>query len=323
MRIKGMVVLAMMVSLVLSLGGCSAGEKAYPNKPIEFVVPSSAGGSGDAFIRTVADILTKEKLINVPTTVVNKPGGSGAIAFKYSAEKIGDPYVIQSTPSTFIVAPILSKDCPNYTQFTPIAMLATEPQCIIVKADSPYQTLESLVEGSKSKSGGLTWSFSSVGSYDHLMALQFARMTGAKVVLVPQPSDNESIVAVLGGHADVASMSMRSALGQVEAGKVKMIGVACLERAKKVPDVPTLKELGYDIVMGIPRAVCAPKDIPENARDVLIDAFKKLAATERWQKYVDDECLVPEEHYGDDYTNFLKVETEKVEPLLRDAGLVQ
>ncbi|ATW26583.1 Bug family tripartite tricarboxylate transporter substrate binding protein [Candidatus Formimonas warabiya] len=327
MNYRKMVVLTTILSLVLvsslSLVGCSAKKDAYPNKPIELVVQAGAGGASDAFCRMVADILTKEKIINVPISVVNKTGGGGAVAFKYSAAKKGDPYVLQNAPSTFITLPLQTKDCPNYTEFTPIAMVATEPLAIIVKADSPYQSIEDLVEAAKTKPEGITWTFSSVGGFDHLLGLQFGKIAGGKFVYVPQTSDNESIVAILGGHVDVASMTMRLAVGQVQAGKMKILGMASQERAEKLPDVPTLKELGYDIVLGIPRAIAAPKDIPEDAETFLVDAFKKMGETERWKKYVEDEWLLPEVYYGDDFGAYLKTETEKVEPLLKDAGLIK
>ncbi|ATW25402.1 Bug family tripartite tricarboxylate transporter substrate binding protein [Candidatus Formimonas warabiya] len=323
MRLKRIILLTMMVFLILSLVGCSAGDKAYPNRPIEFVCQTNAGGSSDAFLRTVADMLTKEKLINVPITVSNKPGGGGAVAYKYVADKKGDPYVVLSATSTFITTPLQSKDCPNYTQFAPICMLACDPSCIIVKTDSPYQTLADLIADSKNREEGITWALASVGSSDHVMGIQFARMIGGKIVFVPQTSDGETIVAVLGGHADVGSMSMRSALGQVEAGRMRILAISSVERAKKLPDVPTLKEIGYNLVSGIPRGVVAPKDIPEDAREVLIEAFKKLLATERWKKYVYDECLVSEEYFGDDFTSYLKRESEMYEPLLREIGFIK
>ncbi len=307
-----------------TVAGCGGKEKAkYPSKPIEYIVHAGAGGSADTFARVVTDNLTKEKLITVPFVVTNKPGGGGAVAFKYVAAKAGDPYVLLSVPSTLVTAPMVSKDCPDYKEFTPITLLATEPITIAVSADSPYKTLDDLIRIGKEKPGGLTWAMASIGSNDHLFALLFAKKAGVKIVGTPNTTETDAMVAVLGGHADAASLSPRTALGQVQAGKMRILAISTTQRLKGMPDVKTAREQGLDISLGTPRGVVAPKGIPAEDQKFLIEQYKKLQASERFKKYLDDMYLVQENIYGDDYAKFLKEQTNISRPLLQEAGLIK
>ena len=307
----------------LSLGALFGGGGKYPSKPIEYVVQASPGGGSDTFVRVVADILAKEKIITVPIAVVNKAGGGGAVSYKYTASKAGDPHFFQNIPSTFITTPLVSKDCPNYKEFTPIGLLAYEPIAIGVKASSPYKTIKDLIEGSKTKAGGLTWAHTSVGNFDHLLAMLFAKSTGAKVVGLPVTADNDVMVAVLGGHAEVGSLTPRGALGQIKAGEIRLLAISAPERLKDMADIPTLKELGIDVMMATPRGVIAPKNLPDDARNFILTAFKKMTETPRWKKFLADEWLVPANVFGDDFGKWLIAETNKVEPVLKEVGLIK
>lgn len=318
------VVVALLLVVAFAITGCSSTEKVkYPTKPIEFIVHSGAGGAPDAFVRMVSDILTKEKLVNVPISVVNKVGGGGTIAFKYVASKAEDPYVLLGFPSVFITQAVISpKDSPSYKEFTPIALLAIDPICVVVNADSPYKTLNDLIEAGRTKPGGITWATTSMGSYDHVMALKFAETTKSKVVLLPNSSDGDAVVAVLGGNADCVSLNPRGIIGQVKAGKMRILAVSTAQRVQGI-DAPTLREAGVDIALGGPRGVAAPKNIPPEAKAFLVNTFKKLSEHERWKKYVQESYAVPANLFGDDIVKFLQEQTEYVSPVLKEAGLIK
>ena len=319
------VIAALFVVSSFSIMGCSSSEKviAFPTKPVEFVVHSGAGGAPDLYVRTVADILNKEKLITVPISVSNKPGGGGSVSFKYVASKAGDPHVLLGIPSVFITQALINpKESPNYKEFTPIALLAIEPICIVVKADSPYKTLADLIEVGKTKPGGITWALTSLGSYDHIMALKIADTTKAKIVILPNSSDGEAVVAVLSGNADCVTLGPRGVLGQVQAGNLRILAVSTAQRVSGV-DAPTLREGGIDLATGGPRGVVAPKDLPAEAKAILLSDMKKVVETERWKKYLQDSYSVSTNLFDADFTNYLKTETERVEPILKAAGLIK
>lgn len=328
MRCKKLAALAAVVALVavsaFSLAGCSSTEQAkYPTKPIEFVVHSGAGGAPDLFVRTVSDILTKQKLITVPITVTNKPGGGGSVAFKYVASKAADPYTLLGTPSVFTTQAIISpKDSPNYTEFTPIGLLCIEPIAVVVKADSPYKTMNDLIEVGKTKPEGVTWALTSLGSYDHIMALSISEMTKAKIVFLPNSSDGEAVVQVMSGNADCVSINPRGVMGQVQAGTLRILAVSTAQRVSGV-DAPTMKESGLDIATGGPRGIVAPKNIPADAKQLLVGDMKKLVETEQWKNYLKETYAVPANLFDADFGQYLKQESERVEPLIKQAGLIR
>lgn len=305
----------------VSLAAWGGGK--FPSKPIEYVVQSSPGGGSDTFVRLISDILTKEKLINATIVVMNKAGGGGAVAYKYTASKAGDGHFLQNVSSNFISTPLISKDCPGYKEFTPIILLAYEPIAVIVKASSPYKTVKDLVEASKTKPGGLTWAHTSVGNFDHLLAMLVAKKSGAKVVGLPVTADNDVLVSVMGGHAEVGSIAPRGALGQVKAGDLRILAFSTPARLPNMSDVPTLKEGGVDVVLATPRGVVAPKGIPEEAKSYYLTAFQKMTQTERWKKFLTDEWLIAANLSGDDFGKWLKTESDKVEPILKEVGLIK
>lgn len=319
--------LTIMVVVVLCLGlaltGCAKKNDAYPSQPIEYVVHSSAGGSSDIFTRTITDFLAKEKLITVPFTVVNKTGGGGAVAYQYTRDQKGNPYVLQNIPSTFITTPIITKDCPGYEDLTMIANLVIEPDCVIVSAKSKYYTIDDLIADCKNTSGGLNLSTSSIGSYDHLAEMLFNKAIGVDNVIIPNDSDGEAMVAVLGGHVAASFLAPRVVMPQVLAGELRVLAITGDKRFDDLPDVPTLKEMGIDVVISTPRGVAAPPDIPAEAKDFLINTYVKLSETATWKEYIKKEFAMPYVLTGADYTEFMKAETEKVRPLLEEAGLIE
>ena len=317
--------IAFMAILVLCLGMVSAVEAAqpYPSKPIEYIVHSSAGGSSDTFTRTIANFLAQEKLVTVPITVMNRTGGGGAVAYKYVASRAGDPYTLLNIPSTFITTPIIAPDCPNYEEFTLIANLVLEPDVFVVNAKSEFHTIDDLINAAKTIEGGITFAIPSIGSYDHLAQMLFAKAVGGKVVALPFSSDAEAMIAVLGDHAHVTSVAPRIIMPQVLAGELRALAITSEGRYAPLPDVPTMKEQGIDLVIGTPRGVAAPKNIPEEARAFLTETYKKLSETESWKEVLQREYLMPLVLFGDDYVRFMKAESERSQPLLEEAGLIQ
>jgi len=122
-----------------------------PDKPVEFVVQSAAGGGSDIFARTIAKVLAEEKIVTVPINVVNKPGGSGAVAYSYLNQKKGDPYLIATATGSYITTPVLGHSPVSYKNFTNLAVLCVEDYVAVVRADSPYKSLKDLIAAAKQK----------------------------------------------------------------------------------------------------------------------------------------------------------------------------
>ena len=269
-NLKKIVAIVCIIACLAMTFGCAKADK-YPSKPIEYVCQAKPGGSSDQFVRGIADLLNKEGIIDQTFVITNKPGGGGAVSYTYSSEKKGDPYVWQNVPSTMVTLSMTTPGAPSYKDFWQVGLLAIDPLCIAVSAESPYQTLEDLINSPEAQGDGLTWAFSGIGSYDHLTMVQFGKSSGANVVALPFESDSEAITAILGGHAHAASGSVKTFLPQIEAGMVRLLAVTTPERIASVPEVPTLKECGIDFEIYAPRGIFCPQDIPEDAYEYILE----------------------------------------------------
>lgn len=287
--------------LATSLVGCSntqtagtttkpAGESKpalnYPTKPIELVVPMSAGGGSDVFARQLAKILQDEKIIPQPITVVNKPGGSGAIGWTYVAEKKGDPYVISTTSSSFYTVPITGGSPVTYKNFTPLAGLGQDPNLLMVSYDSKYKTLEELIAAAKSGESKVSAAGSSGASDDAIIYNILADKIGAKMKYVPFTGGGEVMTALLGGHVDFAFVNPSEGLAQIEGKKLRALAISAEARISSLPDVPTFKEKGLDITLAQQRGIVAPLNVDPEIVKYLEDAFKKASESQAWKDFL-------------------------------------
>lgn len=256
----------------------------YPSKPIELVVPMSAGGGSDVFVRQIAKIIQDEKLSTQPITVVNKPGGSGAIGWSYVAEKKGDPYVISTTSSSYYTVPITGASPVSYKNFTPIVGLGQDPNLLMVGINSPYTTLEEFIAAAKA--GKLTAGGSSGASDDAIIFNMIGDLTGSTMKYVPFTGGGEVMTALLGGHVDFALINPSEAMTQIEAKKLKALAVSTEKRLESLKDVPTFKEKGLDITLCQQRGIVAPLDINPEIVKYLEDIFKKATDTPAWKDFL-------------------------------------
>ncbi len=312
---------------ILILGGTLASvgraQTGYPNKPIEYVVQASAGGASDAFVRNLALIFQTEKIISVPIVVNNKPGGSGAIAYGYTAQKAGNPYYLLNCTGNFISTPLEKPKVPGYKDFSPIALLAWDEGSIAVASDSAFKSVKDLVETARKRPKEVRFGGTSIGSQDHVTMHLLQRAGQCQFNYICYTGENEVIAALLGGHLDVGCFNPRMIRGHVEANKMRILAVSSAKRLASLPDVPTLSEMGLSVVWPMPRGVAAPKGIPAEAKNFLISAYKKLTQTQAWKKYVKDNALTEETLFGDDYIKYLESATDKARVIMKELGILK
>ena len=288
-----------------------------PTKPVDLVVHTGPGGGSDLLARAMVTMIEKEKLVPVRINVLNKPGGNGAVAAAALAEKKGDPHTIGLITSVWIAGPLTSAEAKvTVHDLKPIAQLMLEPAVFAVKADSPYKSLKDFIEAAKAKPGTLKQSGGSVTSRDNIVRLSMQHATGAKWTFVSFPGGGERLAALLGGHVDIMVIEPQEAGEQVRAGKLRVLAQLTDKRLAGWPDVPTLKEAGYD-VQPTPqiRAVVAPPEQPAEASAYWEHTFDALRKTESWKKYVADNQL--EEHFTNGAE--LKKTMVDIERQLKDA----
>jgi putative tricarboxylic transport membrane protein len=296
----------------------------FLTKPIEFVVQSAAGGGSDIMARTMQAIIEKEKLSTHPITVVNRAGGSGAIAFAYVAGKKGDPHFWLTATTSFLQTPLQGQSKFNYKDFTPLGHLAWDDFLIVVRADAPYKNMKDLIAAAKKKPGELRYGGSSAPGADSIIAFLIEKASGVKFNYIPFKSGGEVMVALLGGHIDLASANPCEALAQMEAKKVAVLGVNTDKRLEGAANIPTLKEQGIDAVFRQFRSIAAPKDIPKEAVKYYEELLKKLSENKTWQeKYIKENMLSSE--YVDSAGTFKVWEREnaKFAKVMKEMGFIK
>ena len=288
-----------------------------PTKTVDLIVHTGPGGGSDLLARAMVNMIEKEKLSPVRINVLNKPGGNGAVAAAALSEKKGDPHTIGLITSVWIAGPLTSAEAKvTVHDLKPVAQLMLEPAVFAVRADSPYKTLKDFIEAAKAKPGALKQSGGSVTSRDNIIRLSLQHATGAKWAFVSFQGGGERLAALLGGHVDIMVIEPQEAGEQVRAGKLRVLAQLTEKRLAGWPDVPTLKEAGYDVALTPQiRAVVAPPEQPADASAYWENTFDKLRKTESWKKYIRDNQL--EEEFADGAT--LRKTMVEIEKQLKDA----
>ena len=258
----------------------------YPSRPIEFNVHTSPGGGTDLFARTVTEILIKEKAFPQPIIVSNRPGGSGVIAFNHVKGKRGDPHVVLTMATgSFLTATVRKELDLGLEHFTPLVSFAVDPQVIAVSVDSKFKTVKELIDAGKSEPNVITASITSATGTARLLLYIIERETGAKFKYVSFKSGSEATTAVAGGHTQFTPENLSEMLGLVEGKKLKVLAVTGDKRLPAVPDAPTMKELGYKVVVGTGRGFVMPADMPKNAHAAMEAALKRVYDSAAWKEF--------------------------------------
>ena len=313
-----------MLGLFVAIGaGNALAASSFPEKPVTLVVHAGAGGGSDIFARTLAASVEKDKLLPKPLVVENKPGGSGGIAFAYVASKKKDPYFMVTAVTSFITTPLMGLTPVGLKDFTPIANFAFDEYMLMVRADSKYKSMKDIVADAKANPKKITVGGTQLGSSDSICTYMIEKEAGIQLNYVVFNSGGEVNAAVLGGHVDMMVANPGEALELYKAGKVRILGVYAEKRLAGSPDVPTMKEQGINAVYVQNRGLCAPADIPADARKVLEDALFKYTKTDIFKKYIKDNMLSDAWLDGAAFGKFLEEWNGKYAVILKDMNLIK
>jgi putative tricarboxylic transport membrane protein len=275
-----------LLPLLLALCPALAWPQPYPTRPIELVAPTGAGGGSDLVARMVAEIINKEKLLPQQIYVQNRAGGGGAVGLTYVAGKRGDPYVLTQSAITITSVPLRTGLDVGLDKFTPLGALGIDLNSLAVAEGSPYRTLKEFLDAARAKPKTLSVGITFPGGSAHGMMHKLQKAAGVQFNLVSFKSGTESVTAVMGGHIQATAENLGEVMGQVEAKKVRLLGVPALNRVAGLPNVPTLKEQGYDIHAGGLRGFAAPAAIPADAAKTLETTLARVHKTAAWKEYM-------------------------------------
>ncbi|MGI6605345.1 MAG: Bug family tripartite tricarboxylate transporter substrate binding protein [bacterium] len=335
MKSVGKMFLVLLVVMALVLTGCSSTQPAapqgetpepqqqaaFPTKAIEIYCPHSAGGGSDIYARTVANILTKHKIVNVPVTVTNKPGVAEGMRYMY--EKKGDGHTLMTVTGGFITQSLVSDVGLKPSDFTILAQMATDPFIFLVRKDSEFKTFQDLVEFGKKNPGAIKVGVTSLGESEHCFVERIAEAAGVQVTVVPFQGGGEVTAALLGGHIHTTPGNPSENVGQIEAGEVRGLAINTDERHPKLPDVPTLAECGIPVKQKHFRGLIAPPDLPADQLAFWNDALSRVAETPDWAEYVEQNMLEPDYIGSEEFTKHMNELTPIFESILKRAGILK
>jgi putative tricarboxylic transport membrane protein len=258
----------------------------YPTTTIVFTTHSNPGGGGDLLGRQLTEALKGQ---NITAVLENKAGGSGAVNMGYVAGRPADGYTAMIVTLSNLITPHLAGTPLDYKSFKPVARLQLEDEIILVHKDSPHQTIESLIEASKK--GGVKWGGGFIGNIDSFVAYSLAQKAGFTVEYVPFEGGGEANTALLGKHVDAIVTNPAEGMAQIEAGELRPLAMPNAQRSPYFPNVPTLKEKGFDVVMEQWRGVWLHKDADDAIVNRLAEVLQQATKTESFQKYTKEGLL--------------------------------
>ncbi len=253
----------------IALSAFTAAAQDWPRKPIHIVVPFPSGGTTDTAVRPLADRLSRQ--LGVSVVVDNKPGAAGRIGYEFAAKAAPDGYTLLAGTDSLGLQPHLDPP-PNYDpirDFAPIAQLSSQPLVIAVHPSLGVATLQQLVEFGRTKRDAIGYATSGIGSSQNFAGEWFARVSGLKMLHVPYRGGGQAVNDLLADQVQLAVLGIAPLIPYQKTGRIRILAVTTAERSPALPDVPTLRELGYDVVVDQWMALLAPAKVPPAILDRL------------------------------------------------------
>ncbi|WP_066303130.1 tripartite tricarboxylate transporter substrate binding protein [Arthrobacter luteolus] len=310
-------IIGVLAASAIGLTACGSSSSAsddaagFPEKDITFIVQAAAGGGSDLTSRALAAELEKE--LGVSVVVENRPGASGSTAMQYIADSDTDGYTIGFVPVEISMLGHQGFDI-DPANYDFLGQIMLSPGVVSVPADSPYKTLEDLIEAGKEKP--LNMANSGPGSIWEAAELGMADAAGTQVVPVPFDGGAPAVAAVIGNQVDGAVGGTSETSAAHDAGQVRALAVLHNERHPMLPDVPTASELGYDLQFGGWGGVYAPAGLPDEVREALTKAIETSAQSETFVETISKGGALPVYKSPKEFTDFINSEYERFGKLL-------
>ena len=301
-------------------------QPAYPTHPITFINPFPPGGAADVVGRPFAAVL--EPIIKQPCVIETKAGAAGQVGAQFAATAKPDGYTLLIhivSISGFAEVDKLFGRAPKFTgaDFIPIARFTAGPMVLLTNDQQPYKTLKELVDDAKANPDKLVFSSSGLYGALHLPTALFMKAAGIKMRHLPTNGGGPAITALLGNNSQLLASSLAAASGQIKGGKLRPLACFSAKRIATLPDVPTLKELGYDVEFYLWVGLFAPKGTPDAVISTLRPLVKQVADSEQFKTSMKN--IGEEVAYLDapDFAKFWDEDAKRVEDAVHLIGRVQ
>jgi tripartite-type tricarboxylate transporter receptor subunit TctC len=303
----------------------AAAQEAYPSRAVTLVNPFPPGGAVDVVSRPFAAVM--EPLFKQPVVIETKPGAAGAVGAQYAASAKPDGYTLLAhlpSISGFEAVDKLFGRAPKFTRasFVPIARLTEGPMVLVVNDQTPYKTLKEFVDDAKKRPNEIIFSSSGLYGALHLPTALLTKATGIQMRHLPTNGGGPALTALLGNNAQALVTSIAAANAQMKAGKLRALACFSPKRAAAAPDVPTLKELGYDVEFSIWVGLFAPAGTPGAAIQRVREEARKAVATEQFAKAIQNIGDVVAHLDQPEFAKFWDADAKRVEDAVQSIGKV-
>jgi putative tricarboxylic transport membrane protein len=276
---------------LLACGQAAWAQAAYPQSRVTLVTHSSPGGGTDLFLREISQVLTP--IMKTNFAVENVRGGSGATAVAQVAGAKADGAMLYGTTPTYIQTTLLSKPKVGYDGLDPIAIVFIDPEVLYTRTESPYKSLADVIAFAKANPGKSRWGASNPASLERLAMERLARATGVKAAIVPHEGGGDQMIGVLNGTYDMGIGEIQELKAQLDAGKIRLLAVLNEKRLDGLPNLPTAKEQGFNVVVTKFRGLAAPKGMSDELAKAWEEALKKALADPAYKAAYTKENLIP------------------------------
>jgi putative tricarboxylic transport membrane protein len=304
-----------------------------PSKTVEFVVPAGTGGGADQMARLIQGIISKNKLMEQSMVVVNKSGGAGAEGFLDVSRAKGDPHKIIISLSNLFTTPLATGVPFNWTEMTPVSMMALDQFVLWVNAESPYKTAGEVMKVAKDRSGAQRLKMGGTGSKqeDQIITVSMEKQAGAKFIYVPFKGGGDVAVQLVGKHIDTTVNNPIEAVAQWRAGQLRPI---CVMDEKPMPyktkvtdtmswaDIPTCKSQGMDVQYTMLRGIFMAPAVTEPQRNYYLGLLNKVRETPEWREFMEKGAFNQTTMSGAAFSAWLQKEDKRHEGLMREAGFI-
>ena len=280
--------IAAVTAAMLAAGGGASAQSAFPSKPVHIFVPYAAGGGVDILARTLGEVVSKQWGQSV--VVENRPGAGGVVASQALVSSAPDGYTLIVVASGHATNAFLYPKIPydTFKDFTPISLLASSPNILLVRADSPFKTLSDVIAQAKAKSGSLSFGDAGTGTSTHLAGELLKSLAQIDIAAIPYKGGAPAVNDLLGGQIPLSFNNGPESVGQIAAKTVRALAVTTAARAPFLPDVPSIGETlpGYDteVWWGLLGPGGMPRELIEKLSHDFVAALNTEAVKERLTK---------------------------------------
>jgi len=322
----GILGLAVVLSTLVWVAGSALAQEPYPSRPVQVVVPFPPGGIADVVARAFAPSL--ERHLKQPIVIVNKSGAAGGVGMQFAATSKPDGYTLLVALVSISSIPEVDKlfgRTPKYTRedFVGIARISADPPILVVQAESPWKTMKDLVEDAKKRPGEIVYSSSGPYGASHVPMELFMQAAEIKLRHLPTTGGGPATTAVLGAHAQMWASPPALAYGHIRAGKMRVLASFGAQRLAALTEVPTLRELGYNVEYYLWAGLFAPKGVPASALKILRDVVRQ-AAQESEFKTAMEKVQTPVAYMeGDEFKRWWDQDAAMIAEAIRRIGKIE